>query len=383
MVKKVWEAGEEITADALNHTDMGLKALAQASPNMTLAVDRGMVKFITGILKYAGGNSPTFTAPSTNPRIDILTLDSAGTLAVTQGTENASPVAPSYPVDKFVVCEVYLRVGATSIKNIDDGSQCYIYFDARPFNLFTESLYSASHSAGAYTISNGLSAYFTGMIVRFLPAATNAGAATLNINSLGAKAIKKNGSNALDPGDLYAGQVAVVQYDGTNFQLLNRGTFDFVIGASSGTSTADTTSTHTYNSSDENYNFTNCRLTMKVAGNFAFRMNYGGYSGGNYATAGMKVYKNGTEVNNKTYYSSSWQSSGMTMDSDSIAVAAGDVIDLYFYFSTYSYGYHGTVYSFSVLCGGYTYGIKSKMASITITPASVLVAPSGILAVAS
>lgn len=47
----------------------------------------------------------------------------------------------------------------------------------------------------------------------------NTGAATLNVNSLGAKSIKKNGSTALAAGDIAAGQILLLGYDGTNFQL--------------------------------------------------------------------------------------------------------------------------------------------------------------------
>lgn len=48
----------------------------------------------------------------------------------------------------------------------------------------------------------------------------NTGAATLNLNSLGAIAIKKNVSVALVSGDILAGQVICLAYDGTNFQML-------------------------------------------------------------------------------------------------------------------------------------------------------------------
>lgn len=61
--------------------------------------------------------------------------------------------------------------------------------------------------------------YVAGMTVSFKANTTNTGACTLNINSLGAKSIKKNGD--LDPGDgdIVAGQIVTVIYDGTNFQL--------------------------------------------------------------------------------------------------------------------------------------------------------------------
>jgi len=71
------------------------------------------------------------------------------------------------------------------------------------------------------TLDPAPAAYFTGMMVVFTANTANTGAATLNVNGLGAKAIKKQKDVALGDGDIKAGQVVVVVYDGTNFQLVN------------------------------------------------------------------------------------------------------------------------------------------------------------------
>lgn len=79
--------------------------------------------------------------------------------------------------------------------------------------------------AGADTITADmnpeLAAYATGMYVVFTPAGTNTGAATLNIDGLGAKAIVKHNNVALIAGDLKAAVPALCMYDGTSFVLLN------------------------------------------------------------------------------------------------------------------------------------------------------------------
>ena len=49
----------------------------------------------------------------------------------------------------------------------------------------------------------------------------NTGAATLNLNALGAKNIKKEGTTALVSGDIPAGHVGILYYDGTNMVLCN------------------------------------------------------------------------------------------------------------------------------------------------------------------
>jgi len=64
-------------------------------------------------------------------------------------------------------------------------------------------------------------AYQAGQQFQFALDVSITGAATLNVNSLGAKAIKKNGSLALVSGDLAANQYYQVIYDGSVFQLLS------------------------------------------------------------------------------------------------------------------------------------------------------------------
>ena len=69
--------------------------------------------------------------------------------------------------------------------------------------------------------SLGMSAYVAGQRFFFVAAATNTGACTLNINSIGIKSITKSGTNALGAGDIILGSVIQIVYDGTEFQLLN------------------------------------------------------------------------------------------------------------------------------------------------------------------
>lgn len=63
------------------------------------------------------------------------------------------------------------------------------------------------------------SSYVSGQTFRFVPAATNTGAVTINIAGLGAKSITKLGSTALGAGDLTIGAATQITYDGTQFQL--------------------------------------------------------------------------------------------------------------------------------------------------------------------
>lgn len=76
-------------------------------------------------------------------------------------------------------------------------------------------------AADAYvmTLVPAITAYATGAEYRFLAANANTGASTLNINGVGATAIRKNGTAALVADDIKAGEVFSVVYDGTFFQM--------------------------------------------------------------------------------------------------------------------------------------------------------------------
>jgi len=78
-------------------------------------------------------------------------------------------------------------------------------------------------SADAYAIalSPALAAHVTGMPISFKAANANTGAATLNVDGLGAVAVKKKGGVTLVAGDIPVDGIAVVAYDGTCYQLLN------------------------------------------------------------------------------------------------------------------------------------------------------------------
>jgi hypothetical protein len=66
-----------------------------------------------------------------------------------------------------------------------------------------------------------VTAYTTGNLFYFVAAATNTTSVTLNVDGLGARNMTRHGSVALVAGDILSGEVCIVVYDGTRFQLLN------------------------------------------------------------------------------------------------------------------------------------------------------------------
>lgn len=105
-----------------------------------------------------------------------------------------------------------------------------------------------SSTAGAYAcdLSPAISGYTAGTTYWFRANAANTGAATINFNSLGAKAIKKQSNADLAAGDIAEGQWVMLTYDGTSMQMLSQ------TAAPAGTGTvAAHAATHRHGGSDE------------------------------------------------------------------------------------------------------------------------------------
>lgn len=98
----------------------------QSTPDMTVAVDAGWIpKAGAKATEVAAQNTGTITAPSGNPRYDIVYVDAAsGTVGVATGSEAASPSDPSIPAGKVAVARLRLdnSPATTAIDNslIDD-----------------------------------------------------------------------------------------------------------------------------------------------------------------------------------------------------------------------------------------------------------------------
>ena len=82
--------------------------------------------------------------------------------------------------------------------------------------------------------SPAVTAYAAGQMFYFVAAGANTGAVTLNIDSLGAKAVTRDGSTALVAGDIASGEVVMVVYDGTRFQTIGPNTFNGTLPVANG-----------------------------------------------------------------------------------------------------------------------------------------------------
>lgn len=82
---------------------------------LTVTVGAGVVHLADGTRKELSATNITLdAADSTNPRIDLVYIDSTGTVAKITGTASASPVVPSMPTGGISVCNVTIAAGAST-----------------------------------------------------------------------------------------------------------------------------------------------------------------------------------------------------------------------------------------------------------------------------
>jgi microcystin-dependent protein len=183
-------SGTKITAYSLNTAMNAQLTTFNGSTTFTsgtytvssqaLYVEPGTFYIGTTQVKFLGGSTPNVTPPGTNPRIDVLTIDTSGTLAWTTGTESASPVPPTYPFGKVAICEITNVVGESSILDNanQNGSQGFISADVRPFNNVIYINDPNQIAAGVITNANlnaAVGIMQTGMIVMWTTTSAPAG----------------------------------------------------------------------------------------------------------------------------------------------------------------------------------------------------------------
>lgn len=111
--------------------------------------------------------------------------------------------------------------GTMKVQDVNDAGRADEGLLARWF-IDTNGSKITAGTATAYTVSGDrtTSAYYDGLMITAEIHLENTGAATLNLDSLGAADIVKNGGDALEAGDLPAGHIAMFVYRGTDWNLI-------------------------------------------------------------------------------------------------------------------------------------------------------------------
>lgn len=139
--------------------------------------------------------------------------DIGTTLAGSIAADGQTPITGNLPMSNYRHTGVGAAVAQTDYARIDQVQKNTAHI-----------LTSVGGTADVITAtaSFGMTALSTGMRFSALMASTSTSTTpTLNINSIGAKTIKKGASAALDVGDIVGSSVSEFYYDGTDILLLN------------------------------------------------------------------------------------------------------------------------------------------------------------------
>ena len=165
----------------------------------------------TGTFNINTAGQPVVTGTTiTSTAFNLLTADLATGLTTALTKDGQTTPTANIPMGTFKITGLGAGTAAT------DAAQ-YGQLQAGATNIATVS--GTDTLTGSLTPA--LAAYATGNLFSFVAAATNTGAVTINLNSLGAKSITKLGTTALSAGDIVSGQLYLIEYDGTRFQLIN------------------------------------------------------------------------------------------------------------------------------------------------------------------
>jgi hypothetical protein len=186
----VWTVGELITEDKLN---------LAANPLINLFGSISTASIADGSVTTA------------KLAVGVLSADAPGQALMASGYFTADSAGRSKFASGFMAGDL-----------MDDGTRLGVPQYAA--GVFALNVY-------AVTLSPAAAAYAEGQTIRFKADTANAGACSVNVNALGPKAIKKNVNQDPVPGDILAGEVAVLTYDGTNFQLGGRHAGAAVLGS--------------------------------------------------------------------------------------------------------------------------------------------------------
>jgi len=104
-----------ILVAAYNGTGVVTGGAVTSNSNMTVAVAAGTVMIAGTHYAISDGNATIGTADSSNPRFDLISINTSGALVVTAGTAAANPVFPSLPSNTATLAAVHVPAGDTAI----------------------------------------------------------------------------------------------------------------------------------------------------------------------------------------------------------------------------------------------------------------------------
>jgi hypothetical protein len=163
--------------------------------------------------------SGSYTLPESD-FVNGTTIDEVAMNSQLSDVESA--LSASFAVNGEATASGNFKMGSNKLTGLAAGSAAT---DSATLGQIQAGAYLWGGTAGGTadvitaSVSPAITVYAAGQRFIFVAASNNTGAVTINWNSVGAKAITKTGTTALAADDIVAGQIYVVVYDGTQFQL--------------------------------------------------------------------------------------------------------------------------------------------------------------------
>lgn len=171
----------------------------------------------------ARNGSGTYNLPTGNPVVtgtaisssthNTTMTDIATALSASIVEDGQNPFTANQPMGGFKLTGLgaaTARTDAMSLANAQDGTGVYAGTVGGTADVIT------------LTLSPVITAYAAGQRFSFIASGANTTNVTVNVNSVGAKAVTKNGTTALVANDILSGMIVVIEYDGTQFQLITQ-----------------------------------------------------------------------------------------------------------------------------------------------------------------
>lgn len=190
--------------------------------NSTLSAEQALGSLATGILKNTTTTGVLSIAAAGTDYLDPAAIGVTVQAYDTDLTTYAG-ITPSANIQSFLGSADYST--ARSNLGVAIGTNVQAYDVTLTTTTAVQAggiVYAAdagSNDTYVITLSPAPGSYTTGMVIHFKANTINTGAATINVNSLGAKTIKKMHDQDLADGDIEANQLVTLIYDGTNFEM--------------------------------------------------------------------------------------------------------------------------------------------------------------------
>lgn len=232
----------QIDGTLLTMTDFGVIGFGTIEPGNGTSEEQisftGVVQNANGTATLTGVKSVLFISPytatsglsTTHPGSAIFVItNTSGFYDQFPAKANDETITGLWTFSQFPITPSNVPATTTTLGLVkmavapDDATSPY----AVGSNQFVSYAVDAA-GTDAYTINPtpAITAYAAGQIFTFKAGIANTGAATLAVSGLGAKTIKKNVSSDLATGDILLNETVLVQYDGTNMQLISPRIFD-------------------------------------------------------------------------------------------------------------------------------------------------------------